>query len=182
MVEYKPGLLAGLISGALWAALISAAGAIVVAVFYSQTLDYYNGIWRANQTALGGMTPVQYMSFTLEVNSAVAFVGGIGFGALIGVLFVWIAPRFLSKQNYMVKGAVVAVFFWLLYELGLAGFVDPIEILSSLAISLLAGYLLGFLYLRFTRSRRVTFPGQDSLPGQDPARYVVIEQSAIISR
>src|SRR5579863_5341331 len=137
MTNYRPGILAGIISGAIWAALISAISALLLFLSYPQALAYYNSQYIANRTIFGGDTPATFIAHSLEVNTAVAFGTGIAFGFVIGLLFVWMAPRFLPKQTYTVKGAVLAIFFWLLYELGIAGFPDLVEILSSLAVSIL---------------------------------------------
>jgi hypothetical protein len=147
MTDYRPGIISGLISGAVWAALISVIAALAIVLSYPQTLAYYS---LQNSTVLNGMTPANFIVYSLEFDIALSFGAGIGFGALIGLFFVWSAPKFLGKQSYMVKGAVIAIFFWLLYELGLAGFIDIIDILSSLGASLFSGYFLGYLYQRFT--------------------------------
>jgi lipopolysaccharide export LptBFGC system permease protein LptF len=164
MTEYKPGLMAGVISGLVWAGLMSVTSVASIELSYSQI---YNQL-ASNSSALGGLTPAQYINNLIETNTAITFILSLAFGALIGFIFVYVSPKFLGNRSYMIKGVVVAFFFWLLYELGLVGFVDPLEILSSLAISLLAGYLLGSLYQRFTSSRGVVFPSQpDSMSGQN---------------
>lgn len=165
MTDYRPGIISGLISGAVWGALISVIAVLAVELSYPQTLAYYTTL---NSTDLNGMTPANFIVYSLEFNTAVAFGAGIGFGALIGLLFVWVAPKFLAKQSYMVKGAVIAIFFWLIYELGLAGFIGFIDILSSLAASLLAGYLLGYLYQRFTGPPNMIQQDTDLASTQNP--------------
>lgn len=149
--EQRSGLKAGLISGAAWAALMTVATLSVLELNYSAALAYYTELYNTNgSSALGGMTPVQYITYSVEVNALVTVIVGVAFGALIGYLFISLASRFLMKQSYIVKGVIISVFLWLLYELGLTGFVDPYEIFTSLAVSLFAGYLLGFLYTRYS--------------------------------
>jgi lipopolysaccharide export LptBFGC system permease protein LptF len=170
MTNYKLGLKAGLISGLVWAAIMSMIGVVTVELFYSQTLDFYNAELASNPSFLGGMTAAQYINYLLELNTGITLVLALLFGILIGLLFVVISPKFLGNRSYMLKGVVVAIFFWLLYEL-IIGTSDIVSLASSLAASLIAGYLLGYLYVRFTRSPREVFPGtSDSISGQDAGR------------
>jgi magnesium-transporting ATPase (P-type) len=164
LTDYRPGLKAGLISGIIWAALGSLLGVVSVVLFYSDTLSYYNSELASNSSALGGMTAPQYINYLLELNTGVIVVLALAFGALIGFLFVIVSPRFLVKQSYMLKGVIVAIFFWVTYEL-VIGTSDIVSLVGSLAASLTAGYLLGYLYLRFTRPSGAPTP---LIPGEPP--------------
>jgi hypothetical protein len=150
VTDYRPGLKAGLISGLVWAGLMSVISVVAVLLFYSDSLDYYNSQLASNSSALSGMSAAQYINYLLEYNTGVTFVLALAFGALIGFLFVLISPRFLVNRSYMLKGIAVAMFFWVSYELIFSSS-SIILVVGSLAASLIAGYLLGYLYLRFTR-------------------------------
>jgi len=143
MTNWRPGLIAGLLSGVAWATLMTA----VSLSFYGPDLNYLKTL---NSTQLNGSTPIQILNSYLEVNTITQFILGPIFGVLIGLLLVWIGIRFLTRQSYAVRGLVVASFFWIVYELTL-GSAALLEIASSLAVSLFSGYLLGILYVRFTR-------------------------------
>jgi hypothetical protein len=150
MTDFKPGLMSGLIAGAVWGAIITAIGVLSAEVSFSQEAIYYRGLLAGpNSTSLGCTTPTECINNAIEVGAITTLTAALLFGALIGFIFVLVIPRFLGNRSYMLKGVVLSVFFWLLYELGLAAFTNVIEIASSLAISLFAGYLMGYLYLRF---------------------------------
>ncbi len=148
--EQRSGLRAGLISGAVWAALMTLATVSEIGLNYSAVLSSYNSYCNANATACGGLTGSQYVTQSVEFNSIITIIVGIAFGALVGYLFIMIASRFLLRQSYMVKGVLISVFLWLLYELGLTGFSDWYQLLTSLVVSLFSGYVLGLLYTRYS--------------------------------
>ncbi len=166
MASYRAGLKAGAISGLVWAVIMSVIGIATIELSYSQTFDYYNGLYASNQTVFGGMTPPQYINYLLELNTAYTFGLALAFGALIGLILVIIGTRFLGNRSYATKSIVIAFFFWVVYELAI-GVPTAFWILSSLAVSILAGYLLGYLYLRFTGPPEVPFTRSDSVSGQD---------------
>jgi hypothetical protein len=167
--EQRSGLKAGLIAGIVWAALMTVATVSEIAVYYSSYLSYLTTQYNANETSLGGLTPNQYVLNNIGFNAALTVAVGLAFGALVGYLFISIAPRFLMRQNYMVKGVVMAVFLWLLYELGLTGFTDLYQILTSLAVSLFSGYLLGFLFTKYAGPPAQLVAGEPDYPNNGGA-------------
>lgn len=154
--DQTSGLKAGLISGVVWGVLMSLASLVEVQIKYPSAMSYYGGLYANDSSVFGGMTPVQYINYNLEFNTALFLIVGLGFGALVGLLFAYISPRFLPRQGYIVKGLIVSVFLWLLYNLSLISVIDPFELGFSVAVSLFGGYLLGFLFGRFTISRQST--------------------------
>jgi lipopolysaccharide export LptBFGC system permease protein LptF len=168
MAEFKPGLMAGLLSGLVWAGLMSVISLVSVELSYSSIFNHYNELYASNATALGGMNAAQYINYLLEFNTAITFILALAFGALIGFIFVFISSRFLGNRSYMVKGVAVALFFWLLYELGI-GSADVLDLISSVIVSILAGYLLGFLYQRFTGSTRLGSLNQSDTFSRHPS-------------
>jgi lipopolysaccharide export LptBFGC system permease protein LptF len=170
VAEYSPGVKAGLISGVIWAALMSVVGLASVEVSYTSTFSYYNGLFARNSSTFGGMTAGQYINYLLELNALITFVLALAFGALIGFLFVIITPRFLENRSLTVKGVLVAIFFWLLYELAI-GSSDVVSVVSSLLVSLFCGYLLGFLYQRYGGlSRKKLLGSPEPSSRRDPNR------------
>jgi hypothetical protein len=148
--EQRSGLKAGFISGIAWAALMTAATVSEIGLNYSAVISNYDNYCNANATACGGLTGSQYVTQSVEFNSLITIIVGVAFGLLVGYMFIMIASRFLVRQTYIVKGVIISAFLWLLYELGLTGFSDVYQLLTSLAVSLFSGYLLGFLYTRYS--------------------------------
>jgi hypothetical protein len=153
------GLKAGLISGLIWGALMSLVSFLEVQTKYTAALNYYGDLYAQNSSVFGGKTPIEYINYNLEFNAVLFLAVGIGFGALVGLLFVYINPKFLPRQSYAIKGLIVSVFLWLLFNLSLVEVFDPFELVSSLAVSLFGGYLLAFLYSKSVRTKAVKSPG-----------------------
>lgn len=143
-VEYRSGLKAGLIAGLVWAALIAFIEFANIQINRSQIVQQQ---LQQNAT-LSAATVNQSINFFLELNSLIALIAGVAFGAFFGVLFAVVGPRFFGRTSFMTKGVIISIFFWLLYQLTIA-VIDLFSVISSLAVSLFAGYVMGYMFNRF---------------------------------
>ncbi len=119
---------------------------------------------------INGTTPEQAYNLALEVGAILPLFIGVLFGLIFGVIFARIALKFLSSQTLPIRGAAFGAILWVVYEFLLGSF-DVVSIVTSIGASLVAGYLLGYLYDRFAPRS----PGTFQEPGWGPPNPSGIE-------
>jgi hypothetical protein len=194
--EYRKGIEAGAISGVVWGGIVSAifyvnvilnmntiiqgiqqaetaytTTATVNATLSSTTVINTVTTYVTSNNITGTQTPTQYVMGELPGIIGTYFFIGLIFGAIIGLIFSVIYMRFLSSQMIPIRSIALALIFWLLYIVTLVG-VDTgiVGLLSSLATSVVAGYLLGFLFQRLGGGLSQKPAGGEDIPSASPTR------------
>jgi hypothetical protein len=170
--EYVKGIEAGGISGLVWGGVVTLVfyinvslnmGSIVQAINQEQapytttqtinttlsSTTIINSVttFVTSNNITGGLSPSQYVLSEIPDIAASYILIGLIFGAVIGLIFSAVYPRYLMKSSLPIRAIVLALIFWVLYLLSLVeSGTSLVGVLSSLATSLVAGYALGFIF------------------------------------
>ncbi len=154
MAEYGRGAKAGLVAGIVWGITVAVLLISLLTIFKSDVLNSISTVPTVN------MTPDQLYTITLEFGAGFAVLTGIIGGVVLGAVFAAVYQFYLKSSSIRIRGLVFGIVLWLI-DLGINGTGGSasgveyftISIIGYLAASLLYGYLLGYLFERFTSRR-----------------------------
>ncbi|GEM_PF-2574668 len=153
-IGIKTGLLAGVIAG-----IATAAGYVGISLFFIYVL----------QTPIEKSTLVPHAGSALSVSAdqlgmvslaASSAVAGVILGAILGVAFSLIHTKYLKRRSLRLKGLVLGTALWpasLALAISNSNIFEPGFLVAKVALEfatdLLAGYLVGYFYLRFALAK-----------------------------